>query len=262
MPSSRSSEPPPVFRADFKEKVLLIVDKNDLVRRMIYNEFSCTFDQVFSAEDFIQAESMLENNVITHVICGQIFDENDLTGSDIIPQWRWLYPSIRRAVILSGTSIDEIQLSYGVDSIIPKPSRISAIIDALEDENEENPTEPSSDVSREILLIVDDNPFVLKSLSRSLKNEFGEVNTAGSSSEAELILKEKQVTHVICDHHSEQDRYWDPDLIRVWRQRYPSIRRVLLLAISDMLEIDIPSEVDFVFTKPVSPKKLLDELKS
>ncbi|MCP4606902.1 MAG: response regulator [Proteobacteria bacterium] len=263
MPSFLVSNMPSANASSFKQKVLLIVDKNELVRKTILSNFRHKFDQIFATEDFMQAEIVLENNAVTHVICGQILNENDLSGNDIIPQWRWLYPSIRRAVILTGTNLDDFQLSDGVDSVLPKPSSLTSIFDTLVDEREETQAESTPDTSREILLIVDDNPVVLKSLYSALRHEFSEVFTADNLSKAESVLQDKRVTHLICDQKLGESEPLGVDLIRNWRHQYPLICRGLLLTVGDLVDIEISpeSQVDYVFIKPVSSRKLLNELK-
>jgi DNA-binding NarL/FixJ family response regulator len=118
-------------------------------------------------------------------------------------------------------------------------------------------------MSRCILLIVDDRKLVLRSLKRALerKEQFDEVYVADSPESGELLLREKAVTHLLCDYNL--GAFNGAHLVNVWRERYPGIERAVIIS-GEILDngpaVSIMG-VDAVAPKTVSPDILVDKLK-
>ena len=100
------------------------------------------------------------------------------------------------------------------------------------------------------LLIVDDEPRICKHLARLLEKSFYSVHTAVSQSEAELILGEERVTHLICDYNLGDDSPSGTELISEWRGRFPSIDLAVLFTASAEFQIKMLPGIDRVFFKP------------
>ena len=62
-------------------------------------------------------------------------------------------------------------------------------------------TEPTDGPRRDTLLVVDDEPGICRNMARLLGGCFDCVHTATSQSEAERVLREERITHLICDYN-------------------------------------------------------------
>ena len=108
----------------------------------------------------------------------------------------------------------------------------------------------TGDLRRYTLLVVDDEPRICKHLARLLERSFYSVHTATSQREAERILGEERVTHLICDYNLGDDSPSGAELISEWRGRFPSIGLAVLFTASAESQISILPGVDRVFFKP------------
>ncbi len=111
-------------------------------------------------------------------------------------------------------------------------------------------TEPTDGPRRDTLLVVDDEPGICRNMARLLGGCFDCVHTATSQSEAERVLREERITHLICDYNLGEDVPSGAELISEWRGRFPSIGRAVLFTGSTKSEISILPGVDRVFFKP------------
>ena len=132
----------------------------------------------------------------------------------------------------------------------------------LNADTSERPPRVFNNKSEEIVLIVDDDPQIRSMMKRILFHEFDTVLTAGTPDEAEEILEENDVTQIISDYDLGPECPPGTELVIGWRQRYPSIRRVLLLTGTHLPDADIPPEVDQYFAKGEDPRVLIRALKS
>ena len=110
------------------------------------------------------------------------------------------------------------------------------------------------------VLVVDDDRLVTRSLYRSLRDEFGTVLTADSPEAAERLLRQFQVTHLVCDY--DLGGQWPPgsQLIHAWRERFPSICKALLYTGSPTGEITLGRGIDRVLRKGEQFELLISEL--
>ncbi|MCP4674745.1 MAG: response regulator [Deltaproteobacteria bacterium] len=116
------------------------------------------------------------------------------------------------------------------------------------------------DLQKVVILVIDDEPMILKMLSRTLSRKFGKVLTAQTIEEAEKLLAENEVTHLICDCNLSTDRPRSIDLIPGWCAQYPSIIRTVLFPGSDFVKENIPKEVDYVIAKNQGHERLVQTL--
>jgi two-component system response regulator HupR/HoxA len=86
-------------------------------------------------------------------------------------------------------------------------------------------TAPALPSSRPVVLLVDDEREIRVVLELGLKDHF-DVETAGSTNEAELMLATRTYDVVVCDHLMP-DEEGLTFLIRA-QQRFPDMRRILL----------------------------------
>lgn len=132
----------------------------------------------------------------------------------------------------------------------------------LTTESSRYPCSFSQNKSKEILLIIDDDPSIRRMLMRLFSQHFDLAFTAGTPADAERILRENFVTHIISDYDLGAGVPRGTELIVDWRRRYPLIRRVLLLSGAIIKGSQIPCEVDRFFEKGTDPKEILEVLKS
>ena len=101
------------------------------------------------------------------------------------------------------------------------------------------------------VLLVDDSPNVLKALLRTLRPEGYATFTAGSAQEALDILGTESIDLIITDEN--MPGLSGTDLLRVVKDRYPSIIRIMVTGASD-IEVAKGAinkgEIHRFFTKP------------
>lgn len=79
--------------------------------------------------------------------------------------------------------------------------------------------------SRPIVLIVDDEPGMREVLSLGLQEHF-DIETAGSTHEAELMMATRNYDVVVCDHLMPEEEGL-PFLTRA-KERYPKTQRIMI----------------------------------
>jgi len=115
--------------------------------------------------------------------------------------------------------------------------------------------------SQKIVLLVDDEPLVLRSISRVLKRRFDVVLTASNQAEAEKHLEEHTVTHVVCDYHLGADQPRGTTLLSEWRGQHPGIERAVILTGTARESIPpAPIGIDDILDKLCSQEVLFEKL--
>jgi CheY-like chemotaxis protein len=110
-----------------------------------------------------------------------------------------------------------------------------------------------------VLLILDDEIEICRMLQRTLRGGFDEVHVATRGTDAEEVLRGRPVTHMIVDLFLGSEEPLGHELVRIWRDRYPHIRHVLVFTGSSVDERPHVYEgVDAVFGKPSGLRDLID----
>jgi DNA-binding NarL/FixJ family response regulator len=91
------------------------------------------FDLVLTAENSYKAVTLLNSMNVTHLICDYWLGHNEPQGLELISVWRKKYPTIRRAILYTGTDLSDITLPLSVDRILSKTELPSLLIDAITD---------------------------------------------------------------------------------------------------------------------------------
>jgi CheY-like chemotaxis protein len=146
-----------------------------------------------------------------------------------------------------GVRVNEI-VEHGVVVDIPRETLFHSA--------HRNPGEGTMETKRNVL-VVDDEPKVCTMLRRALGPSFDKVLTATSCSEADILLKDGCVTHLVCDYCLGAGQPLGTDSVASWRETYPSITRAVLFSGSAPESIVPPPEVDAVVSKLTSTKDLL-----
>jgi len=111
--------------------VVLVVDDSAFVLKSVARILSRTFEQVLTAASPDEAEVQLAGQAVTHVVCDQVLGRDLPRGTDLVPEWRTRFPSIRRAIILTGSPLAEVPTVDGVDAILGKPGSANEIFEGL-----------------------------------------------------------------------------------------------------------------------------------
>ena len=113
-----------------------------------------------------------------------------------------------------------------------------------------------------MLLIVDDQPLVARTLRRYLLRKFDTVYVANEALDADSILRTvvPPVTHVICDFYLGDDSPLGTALVARWRREFASIEVALIVSGSELGAICRPRGVDAVLGKPLDLPVLLSLL--
>jgi DNA-binding NtrC family response regulator len=116
---------------DSSKKIVLIVDDNQMIRRMLWRNLKNVFDEVLTAADPDEADRLLRENRVTHLLCDCDLGHNAPLGCDLVPAWRKMQPSISRAVIFTGSDVSNTKMPPEVDCVVPKTEELKELITAL-----------------------------------------------------------------------------------------------------------------------------------
>jgi ActR/RegA family two-component response regulator len=109
---------------------------------------------------------------------------------------------------------------------------------------------------KKTLLIVDDDPGVVRALTRAMRRHFGGVVSAATSAAAVSILSQEKVTHLICDQNLGEQEPLGLDLVPLWRRDHPSIERAIVMTGLDPGTLAAGAAVDAVVSKLTSTADL------
>ena len=103
-------------------RILLLVDDDPNVLRSLSRLLGPEFDLLLTAQTVEDAERLLEDNPVTHLVCDGDLGPSSPAGLELVPRWRRQHASIVYAVIFSGSDLSRIPAPHGVDSLLPKSS--------------------------------------------------------------------------------------------------------------------------------------------
>ncbi|MCP4599821.1 MAG: response regulator [Proteobacteria bacterium] len=113
-------------------RILLVVEDNGQVSKMLKNLLGQEFDVVLVADSPAVAELLLGDHTVTHLLCDRELGPGLPYGEALIREWRERYPSIRRALLVTGTAVAPCRLLDGIDCVLPKPVKIVRIVAELQ----------------------------------------------------------------------------------------------------------------------------------
>ena len=111
-----------------------------------------------------------------------------------------------------------------------------------------------------VLLILDDEPMIVRLITRWFKKDFSEILYATTPVEAERLLASKRITHFVCDANLGPDQPQGIELINRWFPMYPDIEKAVLF--TGMALESVPTEKGIeIISKGDDPNVLLTHLK-
>ena len=87
------------------------------------------------------------------------------------------------------------------------------------------------------LLIVDDEELVCRGILRNFRRCFDQVYFATHPDDAERILRESEVTSLVCDYHLGESLPRGTELMARWRSAYPHIKKGVLYSGTDLSQV-------------------------
>ena len=108
------------------------------------------------------------------------------------------------------------------------------------------------------LLIVDDESSVCRALRRIIRGRADEVVIVSNMTDANLVIDTKKVTHVLCDHLLGPGQPRGMEVASTWKDRYGSIRKLVILTGSNLASQEPPPGIDLVLPKTTDPLQLAD----
>ncbi|MBN2530485.1 MAG: response regulator [Deltaproteobacteria bacterium] len=112
--------------------ILLIVDDNPLICRMLSRRLLSSFDALHTACTKEEAEQHLSKTPVSHLVCDKDLGESAQNGIALVARWRTEYPSIERAVLFTGDeSTGSATLFPGIDAVVYKTTNFNQLIKSL-----------------------------------------------------------------------------------------------------------------------------------
>ena len=108
------------------------------------------------------------------------------------------------------------------------------------------------------VLVVDDEPLVLRTLSRVLKKHADQVFVAESAEEAERILAAQAIQFVVCDYNLGAQAAPGTEVVEGMRRNYPSIVRAVIFTGEEPRSISFKSAAVAVLRKSYDVGVLCD----
>jgi CheY-like chemotaxis protein len=116
----------------------------------------------------------------------------------------------------------------------------------------------ADNAERRVALVVDDEPAFCRALTRLLGDSFDEVLVATIPAQAEQLLENHPITHLVCDYRLGEALPPGTVFVSKWRRRFANIRRAIVLTGAlDYYVFDAPAEVDAVRAKGIDNEELV-----
>lgn len=113
--------------------VLLIVDDEERALRAMALISRGHFAEVYTARNQEEAEQHLAAHVVTHLLCDHWLGDASELGVELVRAWRTTYPSIRRAVIITGTDTHKVAATTAVDAVLSKTISATELVSTLKE---------------------------------------------------------------------------------------------------------------------------------
>ncbi|MCK9522140.1 MAG: hypothetical protein M0R76_03735 [Proteobacteria bacterium] len=111
-----------------------------------------------------------------------------------------------------------------------------------------------------VLLIIDDESAVCRALKRTFRDQVSSIVVASNAADAQAIVAQEMVTHVLCDQWLGPGQPLGTELVRGWKAQHASIRRILILTGTLAPLVSLPGDIDMVLTKTTDPVEMAAHL--
>jgi len=111
--------------------VLLIVDDESSVCRVVRRVLKGRFDEIVAAETPADAKTVLSSREVTHVICDHMLGPGCPRGLELASGWKAAFPSVRKIIVLTGADLASLGVPAGIDFVLPKttpPDELAAYL--------------------------------------------------------------------------------------------------------------------------------------
>ena len=116
---------------DAGKRILLVIDDESAVCRVMRRLLGRRFDEIVTAETPADAEVVLASRPVTHVLCDHCLGPGRPQGLDLAKGWKAAHPTIRKIIILTGADIERLTAPPGIDLVLPKttePDDLAALL--------------------------------------------------------------------------------------------------------------------------------------
>lgn len=113
------------------KRILLVVDDEVDIGRLFERYLKDRFDEVHVVTTVAEAERILGNAGVTHVVVDHYLGRGEPLGMEAVVRWREEWPGIRYAALFTGSQITLPSMVRGIDDIFYKPSGFDALVTAL-----------------------------------------------------------------------------------------------------------------------------------
>ena len=118
---------------DAKGGTLLVMDAEPQICRLMVRYLKERFEEVVTATDLSDAQTLLNQKVITHILV----DPSIFVGPclPILSQWKRRFQNVKRLVIFTAVNIRELESARmspaGIDAVVSKSDGIEIIVESL-----------------------------------------------------------------------------------------------------------------------------------
>ena len=112
-------------------RILLVVDDDPLICRMLSRRLSSSFEALRTACTKKEAETWLGKEEISHLIYDYNLGDGVPRGAELVATWRGKYPSIERAVLFTSACLDKAVGTSGIDAVIYKTTDFNELMKSL-----------------------------------------------------------------------------------------------------------------------------------
>ncbi|MBN2527671.1 MAG: hypothetical protein JXR76_14865 [Deltaproteobacteria bacterium] len=112
------------------DSILLVLDDEPMIVRLITRSFRNDFAEILYAATPDEAEALLNNNRVTHFVCDANLGPNQPPGIELVNRWHSMFPTIEKAVVFTGMAIEDMRTGPGID-VISKSDSPTVLLDHL-----------------------------------------------------------------------------------------------------------------------------------
>lgn len=224
-PVAAPPEPPPAeSRREADARTVLVVDDEEIIVELISQILNDAGYRVLAATSIEQALKTLAGNRVNVVLTDIMFPGGE-SGLDLVGRVKQDHPDVQ-VVAMTGSrdaALREELMGKGAAAMMSKPLELSQILVVIE---------RACRGGGRSLLLVDDDEFVRRLLSKMFSSEDYKVRAVGTVADALKALEEEVPDVVVCDKNLQGES--GLDLLRETSDKYPHLPFIMLTATPDL----------------------------